>query len=181
VSLPSASLQRRLGEGDEAVGLFRLVLGAPTGPRDGPYAFPTEGLRRLDYLDVGNEVGERAHGYVPAGLVGSVRRSSRITPDAAVDDDGRRVAEGESFELQVEPGRDLILARRYDATAPSPLRLTVDGQPAGEWTPRTGRYLLAEETLRVPGGLVRRARVGIAVQVLSGETTSFGYWAFVER
>src|SRR5439155_9855212 len=149
-----------------------------------PHAFPTEALRRVDYLDVGNEVSERAHAYVAAGLVAAVRRSSRITPDAAVDDDGRRFVESESFELQVEPGRDLILARRYEATAPASLRLTVDGQPAGEWTPRAGRYVLAEETVRIPAGLIRRQRVSVAVERAPGQpagATSFAYWSFVER
>jgi hypothetical protein len=183
-SLPSASLLRLLGEGSEAVGVFRVAPGAQGGPREAPYAFPLEALRRLDYLDVGNEASERSHGYVAAGLAGTVRRSSRVTPDAAVDDDGRRFAEGESFELQVEPGRDLLLARRYDATATVPLRLTVDGQPAAEWTPRAGKYLLAEETIRVPAGLIRRPRVNVGVQVVTAQPrppTSFAYWAFADR
>jgi hypothetical protein len=78
----------------------------------------------------------------------------------------------------VEPGRDLILARRYDATRPAGLKLTVDGQPAGEWTPRVGRYRLAEEAVRVPAALVRRPRVTLTVQPGG---TSFAYWSFADR
>jgi ABC-type multidrug transport system ATPase subunit len=114
---------------------------------------------------------------VIAHRLSTAERADRV----AVVDDGRLVAEGERFELQAEPGRDLVLARRYDATAPSPLRLSVDGQPAAEWTPRRGRYRLAEETLRIPGGLLRRPRASLAVQVVSGQSTTFAYWAFTDR
>jgi hypothetical protein len=183
-SLPTATLVQAFGQGDERVGLFRMSLGAQPAPREQPYAFEADRLRRVDYLDVGNEAGERAHGYVATEAAGTVRRASRVTAQAAVDDDGRQFLAGESFELQVDPGRDLILARRYDGTAPGAFRITVDGQPAGEWWPRAGKYLLAEETIRIPGGLIRRPRATIGLQVLPGQRgpiASFGYWSFADR
>lgn len=185
-SLPGATLLRAFpGPSEEgAVGLFRLTIGATAQPRENVYAFPSDALRRLDYLDVTNEPSERAHAYQAAESLAGVRRASRLSMGAAVDDDGRQFQGSETFEMNAEPGRDLILARRYDATSPGVYRLTVDGQPAGEWWPRGGRYLLAEETVRIPGGLIRRPRVSIQLQLQPGQRrppASFGYWSFVDR
>ncbi|HEY3112017.1 MAG TPA: hypothetical protein VGL23_24900, partial [Chloroflexota bacterium] len=165
------------------LGLYRVAAGGAVSPRDGLFAFPLEPLRRLDYLDVGNEAAERAHAYQIEGARGTTRVALRVTPQHAVEDDGRAFIGAESFEIASEPGRDLIVARRFEAGGAA-MVVRIDGQVAGEWRPRALAYALAEDTFRVPSGLVRRPRVQVRLELVPGSAPrglSFGYWSFVDR
>ncbi|HEY3083207.1 MAG TPA: hypothetical protein VGM69_25220 [Chloroflexota bacterium] len=165
------------------LGLYRVAAGGAVSPRDGLFAFPLEPLRRLDYLDVGSEAAERAHAYQIEGARGTTRVALRVTPQHAVEDDGRAFIGAESFEIASEPGRDLIVARRFEAGGAT-MVVRIDGQVAGEWRPRPLAYALAEDTFRVPSGLVRRPRVQVRLELVPGSAPrglSFGYWSFVDR
>ena len=165
------------------VGLYRVAPGGAPAPRDGLYAFPLEALRRLDYLDVGSEAAERAHAYQIEGPRGTTRVLLRVTAQRAVEDDGRAFTGAESLELAAEPGRDLIVARRFES-GPATMLLRIDGQAVGEWRPRAARYAVAEDTFRVPGGMVRRPRVQVRLELLGASApraVTFGYWSFVDR
>ena len=138
-------------------------------------------MRRLDYLDIGNEADERAHNYNATESREVIRRTSRISASAAVTDDGRIVSSIETFTLKAEPGRVLILARRYDATAPGGFRVSVDNQPVGDWWPSGSRFTLTEDTLRIPAGLIRQPTVVVRLELLPGSTrqnASFAFWSF---
>jgi hypothetical protein len=186
-SWPAATLVREFapppGLGTPAVGLYKVGPAAAAGSRDALHALPADALRRLDYLDVGSEAAERAHAYQVIEPRGTTRLTLRITPQRTVEDDGRAFVGGESLELAAEPGRDLIVARRFEASG-AVLAVTVDGQPAGEWQPRASKYAVAEDTFRIPGGLVRNARAKIELRLLPGSAPraiSFGYWSFADR
>jgi hypothetical protein len=186
-SWPAATLVREFGPspGAEApaVGLYKIGAPAPAGSRDALNTVPTEALRRLDYLDVGSDAAERAHAYQVIDPRGTTRLSLRVTPERVVEDDGRAFVGGESLELAAEPGRDLIVARRFEAGTAA-LALSVDGQPAGEWPARASKYAIAEDAFRVPGGLVRAARVKLELRLVRGSAArsiSFGYWSFADR
>lgn len=166
-----------------SVGLYRLAPGGPTAPRDGLYAFPLDALRRLDHLDVGSEAAESAHAYQIEGPRGTSRVALRVTDQQAVEDDGRAFTGAESFELAAEPGRDLIVARRFEASG-GVMLVRIDGQAAGEWRPRPSSYALAEDTFRVAGALVRRPRPQLRLELAAGSAPralTFGYWSFVDR
>jgi hypothetical protein len=189
-SAPGAMLVREFTptEGEAAgprLGLFKLTLGANTSARDGVYAFPVDRLNRLDYLDVANETAEREHNYqVIDGTGETLRRTMRISEERAVADDGRSWRGGEVASLRSEAGRDLVVARRFDAFAPGGFHVTVDGQPVGDWWPRAGNYGLAEDSIRIPGRLVRGARAVIRLELIPGSAprvTTFGYWSFVDQ
>ena len=186
-SWPAATLVREFapppGLSMPPVGLYKVGPPPPTGPRDALHALPTEALRRLDYLDVGSEAAERAHTYQVFDPRGTTRMTLRVTPQRIVEDDGRAFVGGETFELAAEAGRDLVLARRFEAGAAA-LTVVVDGQPAGEWRPRPSTYAIAEDAFRVPGGLVRGARVRLDLRLVPGSAPraiSFGYWSFADR
>jgi hypothetical protein len=186
-SWPGATLVREFapppGLDKPAVGLYKVGAPAAAGPRDALYAVPVEPLRRLDYLDVGSDAAERAHAYQVIDPRGTTRLTLRVTPQRVVEDDGRAFVGGESLELAAEAGRDLIVARRFEAGAAA-LTVSVDGQPAGEWRARPSTYAIAEDTFRVPGGLVRAARVKLEVRLVPGSAArsiSFGYWSFADR
>jgi hypothetical protein len=188
-SAPGATLVREFSPvgGDlvgPRLGLFRLTLGASTSARDGVYAFPTERLTRLDYVDVGNEAAEREHTYQVAETIETLRRTMRVTAERAVADDGRVWRGAEAVALRAEPGRDLVVARRFDGFAPGGFSVSIDGQPFGEWWPRAGAYGLAEDAVRIPGRLVRGPRAVVRLELIGGSApsaASFGYWSFANQ
>src|SRR5207247_950516 len=170
-SAPGATLVKEFGPppvdpNGPRVGLFKLALGATVAPKDGVYAFTTERLSRIDYVDVGNDTSEREHNYAASEQLGAIRRTMRLTADRVVADDGRAWNGAEAVTLRSEPGRDLVVARRFDAFAPAGFRVSADGQFLGEWWPRAGAYGLAEDTIRVPGRLIRGARVVVRLELL---------------
>lgn len=187
-SLPGATVVRAFPAPTDPIDvpplvLLKLTLGATASPRDRPYAFPTDRLRRLDYLDVGVDESERVHSYAANEPRQIIRRTERVSAEAAVADVGRVFSVSEVLTVAAEPGRDLILARRFDAADVGGFRVTLDGQPIGEWWPRAGSYGLAEDTLRIPGGLVRQARVTVRIELIPRSATSpasFAYWTFVD-
>lgn len=185
-SWPAATLVREfapLGVGLPAVGLYKIGPAPPASPRDTLNALPTEALRRLDYLDVGSEAAERTHAYQVIDPRGTTRLTLRLTPQRVVDDDGRAFVTGEILELAADPGRDLIVARRFESGS-AVMAVTVDGQPAGEWRPRPTKYAIAEDTFRIPGGLVRGPRPKLELRLVAGSAArslSFGYWSFADR
>jgi hypothetical protein len=188
-SVPGATLVREFvpSAGEAAgprLGLFRLTLGANTSARDGVYAFPTDRLNRIDYLDVANETAEREHIYQVVEGGETLRRTMRINEERSVADDGRSWRGAEAAALRAEPGRDLVVARRFDGFAPGGFHVSVDGQPAGDWWPRPGKYGLAEDSIRIPGRLVRAPRAVVRLELIPGSATqvsSFGYWSFVDQ
>lgn len=187
-SAPGASLVQEFagptGGAGPRVGLFKLAPGANTSARDGVYAFPTDRLRRLDYVDVGAEGSEREHNYQAAEAGEVIRRTMRVSEERSVADDGRTWRGSEAVTLLAEPGKDLVVARRFDGFAAGGFLVTIDGQTIGEWWPRAGAYGLAEDTFRVPGRLVRVPRAVIRLELIAGsarEVASFGYWSFVDR
>jgi hypothetical protein len=188
-SAPGTSLVREFSApGDDPnaqrLGLFRTALGVAGSPRDNVYAFPSERLNKLDFVDVGNETSEREHAYTVVEARETIRRTSKVTEDRVVVEEGRAWANAEAVSLRAEPGRDLLVARRFDGFAPGGFRVTVDGQPTGEWWPRAGSYALAEDSFRIPGRLIRSQRVVVRLELIpesAPETATFAYWSFSDQ
>ncbi len=185
VSIPSLTLRSEFApppwSGGTSVGLFEIAP-RPLSPRDSPHAFPLDALQRLDYLDVGDPVSESAHNYSAPDSQIVPRAASRVTERAAVDDDARLFTSTEEFSLRAIPGRDLILARRSGGSD-AVLTVGIDGQRLGEWRPRRGKYAISEDTLTVPGDLIRgdAVRVQISVTQSGRLSPAYAYWTFASR
>ncbi|TAK21518.1 MAG: hypothetical protein EPO26_14310 [Chloroflexota bacterium] len=184
-SWPAATLMKEFAAppwlGGPGVGLFRVE---PTrlATKDVPGAFPTDRLRRLDYLDVGNDLSEKAHAYAVGTDGGVSRGARRLSRAVSVDDEARGFQGFETFEIAAVPGRDLILARRFDGTRATFL-MSLDGQALGEWQPRLGDHVVNEDTVRIPGALIRRDRVRVRLEIVGSgaSAASRAYWAFVDE
>src|SRR5581483_425516 len=188
-SAPGTALVREFSPpGDDPstlrLGLFRTTPAVAGAPRDNVYAFPSERLNKLDFADVGNEASEREHSYTVVEGRETIRRTSKVTEARVVVEEGRVWANAEAVSLRAEPGRDLLVARRFDGFAPGGFRVTVDGQPAGEWWPRAGAYALAEDSFRIPGRLIRSQRVVVRLELIpdsAPKTATFAYWSFSDQ
>ena len=188
-SAPGTALVREFSPpGDDPstlrLGLFRTTPAVAGAPRDNVYAFPSERLNKLDFADVGNEASEREHSYTVVEGRETIRRTSKVTEGRVVVEEGRVWANAEAVSLRAEPGRDLLVARRFDGFAPGGFRVTVDGQPAGEWWPRAGAYALAEDSFRIPGRLIRSQRVVVRLELIpdsAPKTATFAYWSFSDQ
>jgi hypothetical protein len=185
--------------GDELV-LYRMrydVVGGSARPYLARTEDATRGLTLVDRLNVCDTADERAHGHRfrsrlgDLGLFGAARIDTY--PDGTRVVDGGRVVLGEeSFEVQVQPGRDVVLVLRTARSATANvlraqqagnyalelreagLVASVDGRPAGrlDFRPAEG---WDEVTLRIPGATITRAAPRLT---LRGRYAAYHYWLY---
>jgi len=185
LSIPSLALRSEFAPppwiGGTSVGFFEIAP-RPLSPRDSPHAFSLDALQRLDYLDVGDPTSESAHDYSAPDSQILPRSVSRVTERAAVDDDARAFTATETFTLRAMRARDLILARR-SGDSDALLMIAIDGQRLDEWRPRRGMYAVSEDSLTVPGYLIRGdvVRIQISLAQVGGVSPSYAYWTFARR
>jgi hypothetical protein len=142
-----------------------------------------------DYVNVGDLVGEGAHGYrTTSANVGyqpyTEVRMVTLADGARVMDSGRDIQGGEQFTAgNLLPGRPLTITSRADVTGQvMQMEVLVNGRPAGSWqrTRATGGW--STDRFTVPGNLITgpTARIEMAAPrpLLNPhlEYTSFGYW-----
>lgn len=168
-----------------ALALYRLDWQMPEGDRAQPLAIRLDGYSVLDAVDIGDPGSETRHFYAATTQGLRTRGEGRlrvgwITDDGRSQETGRG---GESFTLGARPGRDLVLAVRYDAATRGLLRVEVEREPI-DWRLRDCAASLCEDAIVIPGGLVKgpSLRVTVTFGTLPGappgRVATYHYWAF---
>jgi hypothetical protein len=161
----------------------------------------TRGKTEVDRLNVCDSQDEARHGYEFRSRLGNLRLhgTARIAaypaagaPSETVVDGGRAILGYESFQVSVQPGRELTIVMRtaesveanvYRAAGSGTLSLTVaeaglvlrvDDEVVSRPAIRPGPGW-HEAVLRVPGSLLRSERAHLE---LTGRYASFFYWFF---
>lgn len=184
--------------------LFKMrydLVGANRLPTRPEILEATQGLREIDRLNVCDPADEGRHEYrfvsalggIP--LWGTARVASYVAADGArrqLIDGGRAILGEESFVVDAQPGKDLVMVLR---TAPSVdasiqqaagarlvgfefpearLAVEVDGEPVAHasFAPREG---WDEVALRIPGPALHGHRARLRIR---GRYASFQYWLF---
>jgi hypothetical protein len=150
-----------------------------------PYTIDTSGLRLLDSLDVGVPGQEESRFYSLAQPGGLVERIFHVTQDAgsrvAIRDQGRTTTGSEEFVIRSEPGRPLIIAKRYDAAVGGAMAVYVDGSFVGEWRLAPREFVFGEDTFRVGREFITGPTAHLRFQHLpgsGGNLNSFYYWVY---
>ncbi|HEV8634880.1 MAG TPA: hypothetical protein VG370_11655 [Chloroflexota bacterium] len=163
------------------IALFRLQWDLPKLEASQPQALRLQGYAVVDRLDVGDGASETAHFYASAGPAEPVRAESAVLA-GWIADEGRRHEVGrggESFTLVARPGRDLLLAVRYDGASRGSLRVEVE-RSGYELQLRGCGLALCEGVLLVPAEQVRRPTVPLAVTFAGApgaRVATYHYWA----
>jgi hypothetical protein len=165
------------------IALFRLQDDLPEVEATEPRSLALTGYTVIDRLDVGDGASETAHLYQSPGP-GTLLRAESPATDGWFEDDGRAREAGrgsESFTLQAQQGRDLLLAVRYDAASRGVLRVELGGQ-SRELSLKECPTPLCEDVLLLPGEQIGGPFVRLTTSFVGapgGRIATYHYWSIV--
>lgn len=154
-----------------------------------------EGMTQVDALDVGYPPHEERGEYrviesTPGAVFPLIMQTLEVG-GRPVTDVGRVVLDAAAMRIKARPGEDMVMALRTCALAdvpkstgttrfpfPSPLRLkvSVDGQPAGEFSVLLrGPEEFTEAAFLIPGSLIRGETIEVGIE---GRHAAFAIWFY---
>ena len=148
------------------------------------YQMDTEGMELIDSLDVGDPADEASHDYSISEEKPAFARMFKAAADVTLLDDGWAYTGEESFTVASIPGRDLIVAKRYDTVVRGRVKVHVDDVFVGEWEFPERQFQFGEDVFIVPASFITEEQTTITFQFVPGSSidiNSFYYWIFVSR
>ncbi len=150
-----------------------------------PHTANIAGLLLLDSVDVGQPISEERHLYRTTPAAEGVERTSRLKTRSgeAIDlrDEGRSTSGSEELVMRSQPGRPIVLVKRYDAGLAGAMNVYAEGVLVGEWRLPPQQYVLGEDTFRIPPDYVTGRATTLRLEHLpqaGGSLTSFQYWVY---
>lgn len=151
-----------------------------------------DGWILVDSLDVAELDNEAAHSYTwwnlgtPSGFPSDARKMSyRTDPAVTLADGGRLMTGGESFLLETEPGKPLLLVARLHQTTDMALHVQVNDKNAGQWRLPAIPGEWIESAFLIPAELTTNTQTQVTLTIedmfdASPESrySPFHYWAY---
>lgn len=171
--------------GPDTSSLVYWVYSKPGRKLEVPITTNVAGHTLVDKIDVGAEADEAAHTYVIDNSHYAGLHEFQWPTDALPFlENGRATRSFESFRVKVKPGLDHLLVKAFDTLSrDQKVRVSVDGQPVGEWNYPNAAPRYNEAALLIPAKLIgSRNEVTVRVDFVSGsiDTNSFYYWVYAK-
>ncbi|MCH8897430.1 MAG: hypothetical protein IIC33_03955 [Chloroflexi bacterium] len=153
-----------------------------------PHTLDVSGLVLIDFLDVGNQAQEEAHFYAldqPSTLVERVFHIAKEQGQGIdIKDDARTSTGSEEFVVKSQPGRPLILAKRYDAAVGGSVAVYVEDKFVGDWDLAPRDFVFGEDTFHIGPEVITGTTTKLRFEYLMRPGTnlnSFYYWIYTSR
>ncbi len=153
-----------------------------------PHTLDVSDLVLIDFLDVGDQAQEEAHFYAldqPSTLVERVFHIAREEGQSIdIKDDARTSTGSEEFVVKSQPGRPLILAKRYDAAIGGSVVVYVEDKFVGDWDLAPREFVFGEDTIHIGREVITGTTTKLRFEYLIRPGTnlnSFYYCVYASR
>ena len=137
---------------------------------------------------MGNQTQEEAHFYSltqPSALVERIFHMDRENGTSVdVKDEARTSTGSEEFIVKSQPGRPLIIIKRYDAAVGGAMNVYVNNIFVGEWELAPRDFVFGEDTFHIGPEQITDTTTRLRFEYLKRPATSlnsFYYWIYTIR